>query len=369
VTQKDYYEILSVDRHADTQQIKKAYRQAAMKYHPDRNPDNPEAEEKFKQASEAYEILSDPQTRQRYDQYGHAGLEGMGHHGFTNVDDIFSTFGDIFEDFFGFTTSRRPRTRVRRGEDLSYKVTIDFMEACFGCEKAVDILKYVPCPQCEGRGHARESDRATCPQCQGSGQIRHNQGFFMISSTCPTCQGEGSIMKNPCRPCLATGRIRAKKQLKIKVPEGVDQGTRLVLRGEGEAGIEGGPPGDLYAILQIKPHDIFEREGYDIHAELSISVVQAALGDRIDVETLKGTREVVIPKGVETGETIVLKGEGVPHLQSKKRGDLIYSVFVNTPKNLTSQQEELLEEFAAQTDSEKSRPNKKLKKKKKGFFS
>jgi molecular chaperone DnaJ len=364
----DYYEFLGLKRQCGASDIKRAYRKAALKYHPDHNPDDSDAETNFKLASEAYEVLSDPQKRQHYDQFGHAGLDGMGHHGFNNVDDIFSSFGDIFEDFFGFTSSRRPRTRVRRGDDLSCEVTLTFLEACFGCEKQVDLVKQVSCEKCKGRGHEKDTGRTQCPECHGAGQVRRNQGFFMISTACNICQGEGSIVKDPCRTCMSTGRVRSKKKLKIKVPAGVDQGTRLVLRGEGEAGIAGGPAGDLYTIFRIQPHEMFKRHGNDIHAPLSISFVQAALGDQIEVETLEGVEEVVIPKGVETGETIILEREGIPILQSKRRGNLIYTLFVKTPQNLTDKQEELLEEFGLQT---KAPPSKKpmKKAKKKGLFS
>lgn len=360
---RNFYEVLGVAQTAGDDEIKKAYRQAALKHHPDRNPGDHEAEEKFKEAAEAYEVLSDPKKRQVYDQYGEAGLSGAGFHHFSDVDDVFSSFGDIFQDFFGFSQSRRPRTRSRRGHDLSTELEVSFEEACFGVEKKIDVSKHDRCPRCEGHGTTSTSGRKTCPACRGSGQVGRSQGFFTIATTCGQCQGVGEILTDPCKECHGEGRLVVRKKISVKVPPGVDEGTRLVLQGEGEAGVEGGGQGDLYVFLHVAAHKHFEREGTTVHSEEEISFVTAALGGEVEVETIDGVSMVQVPKGVETGETVVIEEAGVPHLRTKKRGDHVVKFFVRTPKHLNGRQEELLREFASISGEGG------VKKKKKGLFS
>ncbi len=360
---RDYYEILGVKREASPEEIKKAYRQSALKYHPDRNPGDKEAEENFKKASEAYEVLSDPEKRQLYDQYGEAGLSGTGFHHFTDVEDIFASFGDIFQDFFGFGPSRRPRTRTRRGHDLSVQLEISFEEACFGVEKTIDVNKQERCDSCHGSGMAPGSSRKTCPRCRGSGQVGRSQGFFTITSTCSQCDGMGSVISDPCHDCHGEGRRLHHRKLTVKVPPGVDDGTRLILQGEGEAGLEGGGSGDLSVFLGVRPHESFRRDGYNIYSEEQISFVTAALGGEIEVETLHGNTKVRVPRGAETGDAVIIDEAGVPHLKSKKRGDHVLKLIVKMPKHLTPKQEALLKEFAS-ISGETVAP-----KKKKGFFS
>lgn len=347
MAKRDYYEVLGVGRDAPSEEIKKAYRQAALKYHPDRNPGDKEAEEEFKLASEAYEALSDPGKRSRYDRYGEAGLSGTGFHPFTDVEDIFASFGDIFQDFFGFGPSRRPRGGVRRGRDLSVEIEIAFEEACFGVERPIDINRHERCDKCQGQGMAPGSSRKVCPHCRGSGQVGRSQGFFMITTTCNRCEGEGSVITDPCAECRGGGRVVRHKKLVVKVPPGVDDGTRLVLQGEGEVGEAGGGPGDLYVFLRVRSHEFFGRDGNTLYSEEPISIVTAALGGEVEVEILQGKTTIRIPKGTETGDTVIIEGGGVPHLKSKKRGDHVVRLIVRTPKHLTSRQEELLREFAS----------------------
>lgn len=361
---RDYYEVLGVARNASSDEIKKAFRQLALKHHPDRNPDDTKAEELFKEAAEAYEVLSDPQKRIRYDQFGHAGVGGT--HPYADMEDIFSSFGDIFEDFFGFGTSRRPRSRVRRGRDISAEVELSFEEACFGAERTIEISRNDRCEECHGQGMEPGTSRKTCPRCHGSGQMGRSHGFFTITSACSDCRGEGSRITHPCRPCHGQGRIARRKKMTVKVPPGVDDGTRLVLQGEGEAGESGGGLGDLYVFLHVKPHDHFEREGTTIYSEHSVPFVTAALGGEVEVDTLDGKKTMRVPKGADTGDSLILEGAGVPELKShaKKRGDHVVRLIVKTPKNLTAKQEELLRQFGSLT-GEKAAPSKK----KKGFFS
>lgn len=364
---KDYYEILGVERTADGVTIKKAYRSLAVQFHPDKNPDDKTAEEKFKEASEAYEVLSDASKRQIYDQFGHNGLEGQGFQGFSGVEDVFQNFGDIFEDFFGMGGGTR-RSRPRRGSDLRYDLEIDFMEACFGASKQIQVVKNAACGTCEGSGSKKGSGPKVCPQCRGAGQVRHTQGFFTISTTCPGCNGAGSVISDPCDECRGLGQVRQSKKLDVKIPAGVDTGIRLMVQGEGEAPGRGGEAGDLYVLLHVKPHEFFTREEENVHCVVSVSVAQAALGLDITVPTLKEKEEVTLPKGIQSGETLVLKGKGVPHLRTKRMGDQIITVQVRTPTDLSSEQKELLEKLAAlDADSSESGDTHK-KKKKKGIF-
>lgn len=360
---KDYYVVLGLARQATGSEIKKAYRSLAMDFHPDKNQGDKEAEEKFKEASEAYEVLSHTEKRQIYDQFGHQGLEGRGFQGFSGMEDIFESFGDVFEEFFGFGGGRSRRgARARKGADLRYDLEIDFKEACFGIDKKINVSKRASCEGCGGNGVQKGSAPQTCPKCQGAGQIGHSQGFFTISTTCPHCQGRGVYISNPCKECRGSGHTQATKKLSVKIPAGVDSGNRLMLQGEGEAGDRGAPSGDLYVILHVKKDDFFTREGKNILCQIPISMVQAALGGKIKVPTIHGEEEIEIPKGVQTGEHIVLRGKGMPGIRSKSKGDQALVFIVNTPQKLTRKQEELLKEFAGLEESDKK------KKKKPGFF-
>ncbi len=360
---KDYYQVLGLDRSATDGEIKKAYRQMALKFHPDRNPGDKQAEERFKEASEAYEVLSDREKREIYDQFGHSGLQGTGFAGFQGVDDIFETFSDIFEDFFG--GGRRGGRRAQRGRDLRYDLQIEFAEAFFGAEKQIQVTKNGICENCGGRGAKDSTAIRTCPRCHGRGQISHSQGFFTISTTCPQCRGNGTFIAEPCSECQGAGFVKKTKKLSVKIPAGVDSGVRLMLQNEGEAGERGASKGDLFVFISVKNHDFFSRDGDNLLCEIPISIVQASLGCHITVPGLKGDHEIEIPRGIQSGETIVLKGEGFPHLRSRRPGDLIIRVKVQTPTQLTKEQEDLLRKFA-ETSGEGMGEAK--KKKKKGFF-
>jgi molecular chaperone DnaJ len=342
---KDYYKILDVSRNATEDEIKKSYRKIAMQFHPDRNPGNKEAEEKFKMASEAYEVLRDPEKREIYDRYGIEGLKGTGFTGFRGFEDIFSTFGDIFEDFFGFGTTQRRRTKAQSGADLRYDLKISFNEAAFGKEHEIEIPKSVLCDVCHGTGAKPGTHLTHCPSCKGTGQVTRSQGFFTISTTCGQCRGEGNIISHPCKACHGHGRVRQTKKLQIKIPPGVDTGSKLRIRGEGEEGERGGPPGDLFVFIYVEPHDFFGREGDDLICQITISFPQAALGAEIEVPTLNGKKNISIPKGTEHGEILKIKGEGFPKLRGYGRGDQLIQIIVKTPKNLTNRQEEILKEF------------------------
>jgi molecular chaperone DnaJ len=344
---RDYYEVLGVSRDASDSDLKTAYRKLALKFHPDRNPGDKAAEENFKEAAEAYEVLRDRQKRQIYDQYGHQGLEGTGFSGFGGFEDIFSSFGDIFEDFFGFSSRGRSRSRAQRGSDLRYDMNLEFMEAAFGKETTIDIEKYESCGTCEGLGSEPGTSPETCPQCGGTGQVGRSQGFFTIRTTCPQCRGAGQYISSPCHDCQGSGKVMVRKTVSVKIPAGVDHGSRLRLSGEGEAGVFGGPPGDLYVFIHVKPHDFFQRNGTDLHCQVPLSFVQAALGDKIEVPTVDGEKNLEIPKGTQPGERFRLKGEGIPSLRSGRRGDQIVQVDIRTPTHLNKKQEALLKEFAS----------------------
>lgn len=346
-SKRDYYDILGVDRNADDNQIKAQYRKLALKYHPDRNPDNKEAEENFKEAAEAYEVLRDPEKRRIYDHYGHDGLQGTGFSGFRGFDDIFSSFGDIFEEFFGFGGTRRSRNGARRGSDLRYDLSISFMEAAFGVEKEIEVEKLEVCPSCQGTACEPGTFTQECRYCSGTGQISRSQGFFSIRTTCPQCAGQGKTIPHPCGQCRGTGQVLEKKKVSVKMPAGVDTGSRLRLTGEGEAGTYGGPPGDLYIYVRVEPHAFFQRDNHDIICQIPISFVQAALGDAIDVPTLNGEKQLKIPKGTQPGDIFRFRSEGIPSLKGNGRGDQIIQVMVKTPTGLNKKQEKLLKEFAA----------------------
>ncbi len=345
-TKRDYYEVLGIGRDASGAQIKAAYRKLALKYHPDRNPGDKEAEEKFKEAAEAYDVLSDPQKRQIYDQYGHQGLEGSGFSGFGGFEDIFSTFSDIFEDFFGFGSRRRSGSRPQRGSDLRYDLTLDFLDAAFGVETEIEVEKYATCPSCQGNQCAPGAEPEVCPQCHGAGQVGRSQGFFTIRTTCPQCRGQGRVITKPCPECGGAGRIMVTRKVAVKIPAGVDNGSRLRLAGEGEAGSHGGPPGDLYVFIHVRPHEFFVRDENHVICKVPISFVQAALGDEITVPTLEGETQVQVPRGTQPGDVVRLPGLGIASLRNGRRGDQVIQFVVKTPTNLTKKQESLLREFA-----------------------
>jgi molecular chaperone DnaJ len=353
----NYYEILGVSRQSGEEEIKKSYRQLALKYHPDRNPGDKQAEEKFKEAAEAYEVLHDPQKKRLYDAYGHEGLQGTGFSGFRGFEDIFSSFGDIFQDFFsfgGFGGQTRQRTAARPGDDLLVTLNLGFEEAVSGTQKEVQIETFAECSRCKGIGAEPGTREATCPACQGSGQVVQSQGFFRISTSCARCQGTGNVLVSPCRQCQGQGRIRQKKLVQVKVPAGVDSGTRLRLRGEGESGYRGGAGGDLYVRLEVTPHPQIERDGDNLHCKISISFLQAILGDTVEIPTLDGAKSLQIAPGTQPGAVVRFTGEGVPKLRGYGRGDLFVEVEVKIPKHLTPRQEELLKEFI-ELEKEKDR--------------
>ncbi|MCX7634505.1 MAG: molecular chaperone DnaJ [Syntrophales bacterium] len=342
-----YYEILGVDRRATEEEIKKSYRRLAMQYHPDRNPGDREAEERFKEAAEAYEVLSDPQKREIYDHYGHEGLSNTGFRGFSGFDDIFASFGDIFGDIFGFSNGRtRSRTAARAGADLRYDLKISFMDAAFGVTKEIEVEKMERCRPCEGTGAAPGTSPELCGRCRGRGQVTQSSGFFSISTTCPHCRGLGRVITQPCRNCRGTGRARTSKRVEVKIPAGVDNGSRLRLRGEGEEGEYGGPNGDLYIFIHVEEHEFFKRSDDDIYCRVPISFVQAALGATIEVPTLTGTEKLKIPRGTPGGKIFRLKGKGFPRLRGYGRGDQVIETTIVVPTNLNRRQEELLKEFA-----------------------
>ncbi|MCU0558623.1 MAG: molecular chaperone DnaJ [Desulfobacterales bacterium] len=355
---RDYYDVLGVNRNASEDELKSNYRKLALKFHPDRNPGDKEAEEKFKEAAEAYEVLRDREKRALYDQFGHAGLEGAGFSGFGGFEDIFSSFGDIFEDFFGFGGRGRSRSRAQRGSDLRFDLNLSFMQAAFGTETEIDVAKYEACAECGGNGGEKGHPPETCRQCGGSGQLSRSQGFFTVRTTCHVCRGNGQVIAHPCPTCAGNGRVRVSKRVSVKIPAGVDNGSRLRLNGEGEPGHQGGPSGDLYVFIHVQPHDFFERRDNDIICQVTISFVQAALGGAIMVPTLEGERQLEIPKGTQPGDVFYFHGEGIPSLRTRKRGEQIIQVMIKTPTNLSKKQEELLREFAK---LEKSKFSTKLK--------
>ena len=343
---RDYYELLGLDRKATEEEIKKAYRKLALKYHPDRNPGDNQAEEKFKEVSEAYQVLTDPEKRAQYDQFGHTafGDGGPFRGGFDFTSGFEDIFGDIFGEFFGAGTTRH-RARAR-GEDLRYNLSISFEEAAFGTEKKFRIPRQGLCDTCHGSGSKPGSSPRTCPACRGRGQVSFQQGFFNVSRTCNQCRGQGTIISNPCGTCNGTGRVRKFHTLSMKIPPGVDTGSRLKLRGEGEGGISGGPPGDLYVVIQVEPHPLFVRDGLDVICEVPVSFAQAALGAEIDVPTLEGKVKMKIPPGTQSGKVFRRKGKGVRDVQGFHQGDQRVHVVLETPTHLTPQQKELLKEFA-----------------------
>ena len=341
---RDYYEVLGVQKNASDDDIKKAYRKLAMKFHPDRNPDNKDAEEKFKEAKEAYEILTDADKRAAYDQFGHAGVNpqaGMG--GGAGFGGFADAFSDIFGDIFGGGAQRRDR--VYRGADLRYNLEITLEEAARGSETKIRIPTLEECETCHGSGAKPGTQPQTCPTCAGHGQVRMQQGFFSVQQTCPHCSGSGKVVQEPCPTCHGQGRVKKHKTLSVKIPAGVDEGDRIRLAGEGEAGVNGGPPGDLYVQIHLKVHAIFQREGDDLHCQMPISFATAALGGEIEIPTLDGQARIRIPHETQSGSIFRLRGKGIKGVRSREPGDMLCHVVVETPVNLSERQRELLREF------------------------
>ncbi len=343
MSQRDYYQVLNVSRDASESELKKAYRQLALKYHPDKNPGDHAAEDKFKEAAEAYEVLKDPEKRKIYDQFGHEGLKGRGFSGFQGFEDIFSSFGDVFQDFFGGGGGRGQQT----GADLRLDVNISFTEAAYGVERKVDITKHCNCKTCNGSGAKPGTSPKVCSTCRGTGQVVRSQGFFSMASPCHACQGQGQVIEHRCSDCHGEGRVPEKKTINVTVPPGVDDGSRLRLRCEGEAGPSGAPPGDLYVFIHVEAHDLFHREGYDIFCRLNLSFSQAAMGAEIEVPLLDDkTKIITVKAGTQSGEMMRIMGAGIPHVRGHGRGDQIIQMTVETPKKLSKRQKELFHELA-----------------------
>jgi molecular chaperone DnaJ len=342
---RDYYEILGLPRNASEQEVKSAYRQLALKYHPDRNPGDTQAEERFKEAAEAYGVLGDPEKRRRYDTYGHAGLGGAGGAGFDPT--IFADFSDILGDFFGFGDLFGRRRGPRRGADLRYNLEISFEEAAFGTETQIKIPRAEPCTECSGSGAAPGTKPSTCPTCGGAGQVTFQQGFFSVARSCSHCRGTGRIVTEQCPACRGEGHVATERTLQIKVPPGVDNGSQLRITGEGEAGPQGGPSGDLYVVLRIQEHALFRRDGTHLFCEIPVSFPQATLGATLDIPTLEGeTTKLTIPEGTQSGSVIRLRAQGVPQLGGRGRGDLHVLVRVVVPTRLNADQRELVQQLA-----------------------
>lgn len=368
MAKRDYYEVLGVSKTASDDEIKKAYRKLAMKYHPDRNPDNPEAEEKFKEASEAYEVLSDSDKRSMYDRMGHNAFEGgfgggSGFGGGFSAEDIFSQFGDIFGGAFG---GRGGQTRARQGADLRYVLDLTLEEAVKGLKKNITFTAPAPCESCDGKGAKNSSDIQTCNTCHGAGYVRMQQGFFSVQQPCSSCRGQGKTIKNPCGSCHGSGVKDRQQTLEVNIPAGVDNGDRIRLAGKGEA-IANGTAGDLYVEIVVREHPIFQREGADLYMDVHVNIADAVLGKEIEVATLDGKVSLKIPEGTQNGKRFRLKGKGVKPIRSSMVGDLFCQIIVDTPTNLTDRQRELFKELQDSLSGTQS-PKSESKEKKKGFF-
>ncbi|MHC4192762.1 MAG: molecular chaperone DnaJ [Planctomycetota bacterium] len=353
MAKRDYYEVLGVGKNASADDVKRAYRRMAMKYHPDKNPDDKSAEAKFKECAEAYEVLSNPEKRQRYDQFGHDGLRGMGMRDYSHIrwQDIGSIFEDIFgfgdfADIFGMGGRRKRRAGPSRGYDLETAVDLELKDIARGVEKTIEFTRQDICSECTGSGSAKGTSPGRCPSCGGSGQVTRGGGFFQMVSTCPQCRGSGQVITNPCKKCKGTGRIPKKRVVSVKMPAGVHEGQGVRIAGEGEPGRDGGPRGDLYCYVRIKSHEFLQRDGNDLIAVVPISFSQAALGATIDVPSLNGTRGLKIPPGTQYGSVFRIKGEGLPDVRTGKVGDELVQITVETPAKLNAEQQELLREFA-----------------------
>lgn len=365
-TKRDYYEILGVAREADSEEIKRAYRKLAMQYHPDRNVGDAEAEEKFKEAAEAYDVLHDAEKRQRYDRYGHAGLNGLGGPSFTDARSVFDLFGDIFGDFFG---GRSGRGGPQGGRDLQVGLEIELIEAARGTRKNITIPREENCSDCSGQGFRKGTKPANCRRCNGQGVVLINQGFFRMQQTCPGCGGRGIIITDPCPTCRGAGRVEARRSLDINVPPGVDTGTRIRLSGEGEAGAPGAPRGDLYCLIKVRDHAFFQRDGNHLLCQVPITISQAALGGEIEVPSLDGPITHTLKRGVQSGEVVRLAGRGMPNVRGGRPGDLLVQVMVETPRSLNKRQEELFRELAELDHKHVSPQRKSFLDKLKDFFS
>ncbi|MBX3041199.1 MAG: molecular chaperone DnaJ [Bdellovibrionaceae bacterium] len=349
-TSRDYYEILGVGRDADADTIKKAYRKLAMQFHPDKNPGNKEAEDKFKEAAEAYDVLSNQEKKSRYDRYGHAGLggsQGMG--GFQNMEDIFQNFGDIFGDIFGMGgagQSRRRRSGPSRGADLRYITEVELSDVISGLEKDIEFEAEEGCDECSGSGAEKGSKPVMCSTCGGTGQVVRQQGFFTMATTCHVCHGAGQTIKNPCKKCRGNGRVEKHRRIRISIPPGIDTGTRLRVAGEGEGGTLGGPAGDLFVEIRVRPHNHFQRRGEDLFAELSVPYVQLILGAKISVPTVTGEAMLTVPRGTQPETSLKIPGQGLPSLKGSRRGDIYYLVQVRLPEQISGDEEKALRQIA-----------------------
>ncbi len=356
MAKRDYYDVLGVPRGAADEELKKAYRRLALKFHPDRNPDDPGAEEKFKEASEAYTVLADPEKRRAYDRFGFEGVGAGGPGGFPGGD--FAAFGDLFNDLFGdlfgARMGGRSKGRGQRGADLRYTHEIELREVLTGVETSLAIPRMLRCESCNGSGARAGTKPESCGRCGGSGQAIFQQGLFRISRPCDACRGEGQVVRDPCRSCRGSGRTEGERSIKVRIPPGVEDGMRLRVAGEGEAGISGGPPGDLYVVIRLQPHPLFMREGADLVCEVPIPFVQAALGAEIEVPTLEGRVALRIPEGTQSGKLLRLRGKGLPTLAGGARGDQLVRLFVEVPSRLTKSQRELLERFASESGTDVS---------------
>jgi molecular chaperone DnaJ len=356
LAKRDYYDVLDVPRGATDEELKRAYRRLALQFHPDRNPDDPGAEEKFKEASEAYAVLADPEKRRQYDRFGFEGVGTGGPGGFPGAD--FGAFGDLFNDLFGdlfgARMSGRRGGRGQRGADLRYTHEIELREVLTGVETSLAIPRMMQCGECKGSGARAGTSPETCGRCAGSGQTIYQQGLFRISRPCDACRGEGAVVRDPCRGCRGTGRTEGERSIKVRIPAGVEDGMRLRVAGEGEAGIAGGPPGDLYVVIRVQPHPLFERDGPDLVCEVPIPFVQAALGGEIEVPTLEGRVSLRIQEGTQSGKVLRLRGKGLPTVVAETRGDQLVRLFVEVPSRLTARQRELLEQFATESGTDVS---------------
>jgi molecular chaperone DnaJ len=369
VSKADYYEVLGVSRDASEAELKTAYRKLAMKYHPDRNPGDATAEERFKEASEAYGVLSDADKRAAYDRFGHASTSaGFGGSPFAGAADLGDIFGDLFGEMFG-GGQRRSTSRVQRGEDLRYDITIEFVDAVFGKETEIKVRRLENCATCNGTGSSSGRGPAVCAQCQGRGQVRYQQGFFSVARTCSNCSGTGTVITDPCSTCRGETRVVREFKMNVKIPAGVEDGTRIRYSGEGDSGRFGGPRGDLYVVLSVRAHDFFERDGYDLHCVIPISFPQAALGAEIQIPALDGEVTLRVPEGTANGKQFRIRHQGVPHLNESGRGDLVVEVLVQIPKKLSRTQRELVRQLAESMEVENKPASRNMISKMKDLFS